>query len=240
MKIRCIIVDDEPLALEILENYIEKIPSIELVESCRNAIEAFIALSRNSIDVMFVDVNMPDIDGISFIKQLKNPPIIILTTAYQEYALESFNLNVIDYLLKPFSLERFLQSIQKIDSLQLRPSNTQTPFDLQAISPFFFVKSERKIVKISLEKLDYIEAKNDYVMFHLIDDQKIIAHGTLKNLEETLPQIKFLRIHRSYIIAIDKIDMIVGNIVYISNKKLPIGAVYRPILERIISKNNLF
>lgn len=241
MSYSCIIVDDEPLALDILESYINKINKIKLLKKCTNALDAFNTLHLEHVNLMYVDIKMPEINGIEFIKSLKNPPNIILTTAHVEYALTGYDINAVDYLLKPFSFERFLQATNRaILQLKYQTHFHTTPFIVDLAHQSAFIKSERKIINIDLNDLLYIESKNDYVVFYL-KNQNIVAHGTLKSLVDKLPAQQFIRIHRSYIIAINKINAVVSknNTIEINKTAIPIGNNYREQLFKRIAKRRL-
>lgn len=236
---RVMIVDDEPLALDILETFIEKIPSLELVKRCQNAIEAFDALKTEEIDLMFLDIQMPQLTGIEFLKSLKNPPLAIFTTAYPNYAIEGYELNVIDYLLKPISLERFMKAVNKAQNqYELQRNEVQPVVGDADPSDFIFVKADKKLIKIKYDEITYIEGLKDYVIIRTTAG-RVITLQTMKSLESKLPPNLFQRIHRSYIVALDKIDAIVGNMVEIEKKHLPIGKNYRDILLDIVNKNRL-
>lgn len=238
---RVIIVDDEPLAQDILETFVEKIPSLELVKKCNNAIEAFEVLKHEEIDLMFLDIQMPQLTGIEFLKSLKNPPMVIFTTAYDHYALEGYELNVIDYLLKPISLERFMKAVNKAQNqYELLKGDAAPAVAIADADPndFIFVKADKKLVKVKYSEIKYIEGLKDYVIIRT-DTGRVITLQTMKSLEEKLPMNLFKRIHRSYIVALDKIEAIVGNMVEIDKKHLPIGKNYRDELLDIINKNRL-
>ena len=229
--LKIIIVDDEPLAQDILETYVSKIPELKLVAKCKNALEAFSILSKENIDLMLLDIEMPEISGIDFIKTLKNPPLIIFTTAYPQFAIESYEYNSIDYLLKPISFERFMKAINKATSLI---KNTGTEKASSINSPkadagdnIIFVKSEGKLIKINLADVWMIEGLKDYVIFR-IEDGKTIVHSTMKSIEEQLLQMtNFIRIHKSYIINIKFVTEVWGNSVKIKNENITIGNTYR-------------
>jgi len=237
---RVMIVDDEPLALDILETFIEKIPSLELVKRCQNAIEAFDVLKTEEIDLMFLDIQMPQLTGIDFLRSLKNPPLVIFTTAYPNYAIEGFELNALDYLLKPISLERFMKAVNKAQNqLELQRGGESAASNNEASgSDFIFVKADKKLVKIKYDEIFYIEGLKDYVIIRTTTG-RVITLQTMKSLEAKLPSNLFKRIHRSYIVALDKIDAIVGNMVEINKKHLPIGKNYREQLLEIINRNRL-
>ena len=242
--INAIIVDDEPLALDVLETYIDKLPEINLVARCNNALEANEALKNNSINLMFLDIQMPQLTGIDFLKTLKNPPLVIFTTAYANYAIEGFELNAIDYLLKPISLERFMKAVNKaIEQIELQRKDSPSSAASEAEdSDFIFVKADKKLVKIKYSDILYVEGLKDYVIIRM-DTNRVITLQTMKSLEDKLPSNIFKRIHRSYIVNIDRINAVVGNMIEINEKgqakHLPIGKNYREELLNIINKNRL-
>ncbi len=239
--INVIIVDDEPLAQDVLETYIEKVPELNLVQKCSNALEANEVLKAHDIDLMFLDIQMPQLTGIDFLKTLIRPPLVIFTTAYDNYAIEGFELNALDYLLKPISLERFMKSVNKaMDQLELQRKETGGP-EMEG-EDYFFVKADKKLVKVNYKDILYIEGLKDYVIIRM-DNSRVITLQTMKSLEEKLPHQLFKRIHRSYIINLDKINAIVGNMVEVieknQQKHLPIGKNYRDELLEIVNKNRL-
>ena len=240
--INVIIVDDEPLAQDVLETHIQKLPDLNLVQKCSNALEANDALRNHKVDLMFLDIQMPQLTGIDFLRTLSNPPLVIFTTAYPNYAVEGFELNALDYLLKPISLERFIKASNKaIDQISLKSGSTvaETPKDG---SDFFFVKADKKLVKVNYEDIKYIEGLKDYVIIRM-ENSRVITLQTMKSLESKLPAGQFKRIHRSYIVGVNNINAIVGNMVEITEKgqpkHLPIGKNYREELLNIINKNKL-
>lgn len=243
MKYNVIIVDDEPLAQDVLESYIEKIPNLELVKRCSNAVEALEALNEGpTVDIIFLDIQMPEITGLDFMKSLKRKPAIIFTTAYSEYALEGFENDAIDYLLKPIAFDRFLKAVNKATHYISLEKKAQ-PQAAEGGQPdetggFIFVKSDKKIVKIRLNDILYIEGLKDYVMIYTTEG-RIITLQTMKNLEEGLPANQFLRVHRSYIVSVDKIKAIVGNSVEIGDKQLPVGKHYKEQLLELVEKHNM-
>lgn len=238
-----IIVDDEPLAQDVLETYIDQIAELNLVAKCSNAIEANEALKNNDIDLMFLDIQMPQLTGIDFLKTLQNPPLVIFTTAYDNYAVEGFELNALDYLLKPISLERFMKAVNKAsDQLELQKRESGSAASNEGHPEYIFVKADKKLVKINYDDIVYVEGLKDYVIIRM-DKTRVITLQTMKSLEEKLPQGNFKRIHRSYIVAINKINAVVGNMVEVSEKgqpkHLPIGKNYREELLEVINKNRL-
>lgn len=245
--IKVIIVDDEPLAQDVLETYVEKFPELSLVQKCNNALEANEVLKNQDIDLMFLDIQMPQLTGIDFLKTLTRPPLVIFTTAYPNYALEGFELNALDYLLKPISLERFIKAVNKaVEQIKLQrnePGSASSGAAEGGDHPdYIFVKADKKLVKVNYHDIIYIEGLKDYVIIRM-ENQRVITLQTMKSLEDKLPAVRFKRIHRSYIINIDKINAIVGNMVEVMEKNqpkhLPIGKNYRDELNDMIEKNKL-
>ncbi|MFT6149319.1 MAG: DNA-binding LytR/AlgR family response regulator [Saprospiraceae bacterium] len=238
---RVIIVDDEPLALDVMETYVEKLPSLELVARCENAVQAFDVLSREEVDIMFLDIQMPQLTGIDFLKSLSNPPLVIFTTAYPNYAIEGYELNVIDYLLKPISFERFMKAVNKaLSQLELQNETVATSGNSEEKegADFIFVKADKKLIKINYADILYIEGLKDYVIIKMATS-RVITLQTMKSLEAKLPANIFKRIHRSYIVNLDKIDAVIGNMVEVEKKHLPIGKNYREELLNIVNENRL-
>lgn len=231
-KINCVVIDDERLARDYIKNYISKIPELKLIGDFNSPLKATELIKSGKIHLLFLDIQMPDITGIEFIKSLSNKPEVIFTTAYQEYALEGFNLDVVDYLLKPFSFERFYQAVNKvIDKLELKSGKEDTqiyPITQQPTftDTFLTIRADRKFYKINFDNITYIEGQKAYVTFHT-DKKLITALASLKDLEESLPKDKFLRIHKSYIVAINEIQSLEGNIIEIDNIQLPVGKMYK-------------
>ncbi|MDX1409064.1 MAG: LytTR family DNA-binding domain-containing protein, partial [Saprospiraceae bacterium] len=211
-----IIVDDEPLALDVLETYIENVPEMHLVGKCTNALEANELIRKEDVDLLFLDIQMPQITGIEFLKSLANPPMVIFTTAYSNYALEGFELNALDYLLKPISLDRFMKAVNKaLEQHDLMHNDGGT--SASADEDFFFVKADKKLVKVRYKDILYIEGLKDYVIIRL-EEGRVITLQTMKSLEEKLPASLFRRVHRSYIVALDKINALVGNMIELTEK----------------------
>ncbi len=240
MKLNCIIVDDEPLARNLLIDYVKKVPLLNLVEALPSALPVMDLLRNHRIDLLFLDVQMPELTGISLLKILQKKPIVILTTAYSEYALEGYELNVADYLLKPVTFERFLRAIDKVTQ---RLDGNQQPqgVDLPAISqasPFVFVKDGSKLVKLQLDEILYVEGLKDYVTIHT-KAQKVVSLQRLKALEEQLPSEKFIRIHNSFIVALNAIDVIHKNDVQIGTAMLPIGETYKKTFRESVYRNRI-
>lgn len=232
-KHNCLIIDDEITAREILESHISKIHALHLCGNCKNALEAFNLINTKKIDLIFLDINMPEITGLSFAKSINKDIKVIFTTAYREYALEGFNLQAVDYLLKPISFERFLQAVNKYlgENIQIeKPIFTE---NLTDENDFIFVKSDRKMIKIDFEEILHIESLSDYIK--IITSQKtIVTRETISNIEAKLPKKKFLRIHRSFLISIAKITSFTSEYVEIKNKSLPISRSYKKnVLEQL-------
>lgn len=229
--IKCIIADDEPIAREILENYIAEIPYLELKASCKNAFEVLEILQKESIDLLFLDINMPKLSGLSMLKTLRQRPNVIITTAYPEYAIEGFELSVTDYLLKPFSLERFLQAVMKVQKNVPTQPEPQI-IDTQETSTSIFVKSDKKLIKIDVDEINHIEAYGNYVKIYT--SEMILTPQTLTEILEALPS-QFLRIHKSFAINFNTLKLIDGNQIVLTNAtKLPLGKSYKKkVLERV-------
>lgn len=238
--IKVLIVDDEPLAQDILETYIEQIPDITLAGKCNNAMEASAFLNEHHVDVILLDIQMPQLTGIQLVKSLNNPPLIVFTTAYPNYALEGFELDAVDYLLKPISMERFLKAMNKVRT-QLSHSESGSG-NRDSDEDFFFVKADKKLVKVKFSDILYIEGLKDYVIIRM-QEGRVITLQTMKSLEDKLPAKKFMRIHRSFIVALDKIHALVGNMVEVLEKgqikHLPVGKNYRDELLELINESKL-
>jgi len=236
-KLRCIVADDEPIARQILQSYIEETPNLKLLASCKNAFEVMELLQQDQVDILFLDINMPKLTGLSLLKTLRQKPNVIITTAYPEYAVEGFELSVTDYLLKPFSLERFLQAVSKIPKPQKSDRSQNDPQNIirEGAIKSIFVKSNKKIIKVNFKDISHVEAYGNYIKIHT--DKMILTPQTLSEFLNKLPDT-FIRIHKSFIINFDSLKLIDGNqIVLYDDTKLPIGKSYRNhILERISTK----
>lgn len=223
-NISCLIVDDELIAREVIATHLSKINNITVVASCSNAIEAFNNISNQNIDLVFLDINMPEISGISFAKSINKNIKIIFTTAYRDYAVEGFELQAVDYVLKPIAFERLLKAVNKYFEVYTESQNTQAISPI--ISDFMFVRSDRKMIKIDFTEIIYIESYSDYIKIHL-DNTTIVTRETISAIEAKLPTKQFLRIHRSYIISIKHITSFTNEQVTIYNKALPISRSYK-------------
>ncbi len=240
MTISCLIVEDEPLARNLMTEYVRKVPFLNLVKACASPIEALEILRTTPIDLLFLDVQMPDITGISFLKSLQKKPQVVLTTAYSEYALEGYELDVADYLLKPITFDRFLKAVDKV-SQRLQPpapAAEAPPVYTEPAPDYIFVKDGTKLVKIRWADILYIEGLKDYVTIHT-RQQKVISLQRLKVMEEQLPADKFMRIHNSFIVALDAIDVVMKDKVQIGAQFIPIGDTYRKNFKEFIDGKHL-
>ncbi|NCD42108.1 MAG: response regulator transcription factor [Bacteroidia bacterium] len=237
MKIKCLLVDDEPLALRVVESHIEKLNDLEVVAKCRNALEAFEVIKKQRVDLMFLDIQMPGITGLDFLKNLRHRPAVVFTTAYRNYALEAFDLDVLDYLLKPISFERFFQCIQKYYQYAGSGNAIYQPKDEPHTTPEsdkpLYVRQGKRAIKIPTGKIYYIESLKDYLQIHT-HDEKYVVKMTLSSLENELPESSFLRIHKSFIVAIPYITALTPTRIFMGEIELPIGRNYKMnVLSRL-------
>lgn len=235
MKIKCIAIDDEPLALKQLSSYIQKTPFLENVANFQSAFEAMNYLAGNDVDLMFVDINMPDLNGIEFVKSLTQKPQIIFTTAYSDYAIEGFQVDAIDYILKPISYAVFLKAATKAKTwCELNQKQNEV---IQTTQDYIFVKSEYKLMRILLSDIKYIESSNEYIQIHLINEEPVTTLIRLKVIEEQLPKDKFMRVHRSFIVNLDRVKVIERNrIIFDHNIYIPVGDQYKDGFQAFIDK----
>lgn len=244
-KIKCLVTDDEFLAQELLKNYINKIEHLSLIKTCDNAVQTIAALQSEEIDVLFLDIQMPDLTGLMLLRSLKKVPLTIFTTAYAQYALEGYQLNVVDYLLKPFTFERFLQAVNKatdmiqkerkfqalqqtISTTSVSPTSTTT-----SIETHFFVKANYKLIKVKFEEILYIEGMREYIRIFLKNKKPIITHQTMKYTEKVLPNY-FFRIHKSFLINTILVESVEGNMIEIQGTKLPVSKNYKKAFFEIL------
>lgn len=235
-KINCLIIDDEPMAREILTTYVAKIPNLSLIKSCTSAIEAIPILSNEYIDLIFLDINMPEISGLTFAKSIQQKTKVIFTTAYREYAIDGFDLHAVDYLLKPIAFERFLQAINKffeISVLKKTVTSTIEPL-LETNSHFIFIRADRKMLKIDFKDILYIESLSDYIKIYT-PQKTIVTRETISNIENKLPLHLFIRTHRSFIVAIPQICSYTNEYIEIPKKTIPISRSYK---EEVLRKLN--
>jgi two-component system, LytTR family, response regulator len=245
--IRCLVVDDEPLALHIIEDYISKVPFLTLVKSTTNPIEALTMVQEGSADLVFLDVQMPELTGIQFLKIANGKAKMILTTAYPQYALEGYELDVVDYLLKPIAFDRFFKAVQKAQAI-IHPSAKPAPVPEQIQqqqqpqsdfnSDFIFVKSEHKIQKVYLRDILFIEGLKDYISI-FTPQERIITLQNMKKMEDALPERHFVRVHKSYIVSLNKIDSIERSRIWIGDKIIPVGDTYRDEFFKIVDGKNV-
>jgi len=231
MLTNVLIVDDEPLAVELLEAYVSVVPGLHIAGKCYNALEAFAVLNKQQVDVIFLDINMPEITGIDFLKMLRDPPLIIFTTAYSEYAAESYNYNVVDYLVKPITRERFMKAVSKLSGV-LAPQRSAPKQEDNTL----FVRSDGKMIRIDLAELRFIEGYKNYVRLWM-EREKVIVHNTMKSFEEYLvSHFDFLRVHKSYIINARYISEISGSSIRMGNETITIGATYKDEVQAALKK----
>jgi DNA-binding LytR/AlgR family response regulator len=236
-KIKCLVIDDEPPARDILKKYIAGVDLLQLAGECSNAVETLSFLQNNSVELLFLDIKMPHILGTSFLRTLKNPPKVIFTTAFRKYAVEGFDLNAVDFLLKPISFERFLQAVNKVMQLNIHVTGNTSPLSESLPDqshPFLYFRADRKMVKVFLEDILFIESLKDYIK--VVTTQKVIvSKQSISSLEEMLPKDSFVRVHRSYIIAVNKIDSYNTDTIEISKKEIPIGRLFRHEASKVLN-----
>ncbi|MAO11165.1 MAG: DNA-binding response regulator [Flavobacteriaceae bacterium] len=228
--LKYIIIDDEPLAHEIIEEFCSMLPHLQLEKNCYSAMEATQYLNENTVDFIFLDINMPKLKGLDFLKTLSNPPKTIVTTAYKEHALEGFELNVVDYILKPFSFDRLVKAVNKVSETQM--SKTVSKEITSETSKRFFIKGDKKHHQIDLKDLLYIEAHGNYTKLFL-KGEMIISHEKISHYQSILNEDNFLRVHKSFIVAIDKIKFIEGNRIFINESRIPIGQTYKSNVNKL-------
>ena len=232
--IKCLVVDDEPLAREAIKVYIEKMPELELMDECENALQAIACLRKDHADLIFLDIEMPEIDGISFLQMLKNIPGIIFTTAYRNYAVDAFDLDVIDFLLKPISFDRFVAAVNKYYERSNKALQFQTDVKQERVK-YLNVKANRKTYKVDVSQILYIESLKDYVKI-VCSEESIVTHDSISNMEACLNESGFIRIHNSYIVATDKIKSFDAESVFLENKELPVSRTYKKSIQARLEK----
>ena len=234
-KWKCIIVDDEPPAIKILSSYIKAIEYLEIVGVSNNAFQAIEIMNSHKVDLMFLDINMPKLLGTQLIKTIRHPPKVIFTTAHKDYAIEAFDLDAVDYLLKPVSVERFLKAVNKFCQ-----ESCTNPMVLNGNHPgFLYFRADRKMVKVFLDDITYIESRKDYILIHRQNDTNLKVKYAISNVESMLPHNSFLRIHRSFIISLQKVTAFTNNDVEIGKFEIPIGKSYHDILKKLTCNNSL-
>jgi two-component system LytT family response regulator len=236
MKLKCIAIDDEPLALQQVAAYVQKMPYLELVGQCSSAFQALELLETQPVDLMFVDINMPDLNGLEFVKSLTQKPLLIFTTAYSEYALEGFKVDALDYLLKPFSFSEFSKAAGKARSQFELMQNA--PEKLESNDEFLFIKSEYKLLRVNLDDIEFIEGMKEYVRIHITGQKPIMTLLSMKSLEEKLPSGKFMRVHRSYIVNLEKVTTVERmTIVFGDKHRIPISDNYKEKFQAFLDKS---
>ncbi len=229
--INCLVVDDEPVARKGISRYVEQVPFLTLAGSCKSALEANNLMHKEQVDLLFLDIQMPDITGTEFVRSLPNPPAVIFTTAYREYAIEGFELNALDYLVKPISFQRFLKAANKALAHFETTSQTHAP-RLEQEPDYFFIKSDGQFIKIRLDDVLYFESEKDYVFIYT-KEKRYLTLLSLKQLERDLPADKFMRVHRSFLVSLDKVDLMEGNQLHINGKHIPVS---RSLQETLYNK----
>ena len=232
MKTRCLLVDDEPPALEVLEAYVREVAQLALVGTCANALEAFAVLQAQPVDLLFLDIKMPKLLGTDFLRSLRHPPRVIFTTAYREYACEGFELDAVDYLLKPIALDRFLRAVAKATAPDAPPA--PEPAAAPTTEAFLYFRIDRKMVKVTLREILYVEGLKDYVKIHRVAGPPLVVKQTVCSMEEKLSESNFLRIHRSFIVALDKIRTYSVRHIEVADEELPIGRLFRGRVEAVL------
>jgi len=238
MTLKCIAIDDEPLALDIIEDYVSKVEFLELEAKTTSAIEALKIIKSKSIDLVFLDIQMPELSGFEILESLDDKPLIIFTSAYDDYAVDSYNYNAIDYLLKPFSFARFLKSVEKAQKLFISNQSEQEIIGKKEKVKYIFVNVDGNIIKLFLNDILFIKSLTDYIEIKT-SGKKYIVRESLKDVEKTLASNNFIRVHKSYIVSLSKIDLIEGNTIKIHNEEIPIGRSYRNTLLNVINTNKI-
>jgi DNA-binding LytR/AlgR family response regulator len=229
------IVDDEPPAREVLTHYVQQLPSLEVAAECENAIQAFAFLQNQSVDLIFLDIRMPQLNGNDFLKSLTSPPLIIFTTAFSEYAVEAYELNVVDYLVKPVRFDRFLKSIQKVfAAYNIKPAIESAIVEEKKNEPFVYFRADRKMIKVMLDEILYIESMKDYIKI-FTKQSVVITKQSISSVEAMLPEKEFVRVHRSYIVSLKKIRSFTNELMEIEKTEIPIGKLYRNEVMKMLS-----
>lgn len=227
-NLRCLIIDDEPLARQLIESHCLQMGNLNIIASCKSALEAFQVLHEGEIDVMFLDIQMPGITGLNFLRSLKAPPKVIFTTAYENFAVKAFELEAVDYLVKPITFERFFKAVTRVTG---RPAETPVAITAPESPSSIFLKVNRRLVRIELQEILYIESLGDYVKVFTTNGVQV-CYSSLNKLEQLLPELLFLRIHRSYMISVQRISFLEGNYIKIGDKDIPIGQTYKEMLMK--------
>lgn len=243
MNLRCLLIDDEPHALEIIESYIDLVDGLEIVGKCHNAVQAFSLLQSTPVDLLFLDIKMPKLTGTDFLRSLRNPPKVIFTTAYREYALDGFDLDVVDYLLKPIPFERFLRAVSKVMRLESQPVTSSSEPESLAVDKelvpserdaFLYFRADRKMVKIYTKDILYVESLKDYIKINTLTAKPLVVKQAISSVEAMLPGRDFLRIHRSFIVAVDKISAWSPSHIEVAGQELPIGRLHQKDVGKVL------
>ncbi|TVT39319.1 response regulator transcription factor [Hymenobacter setariae] len=236
MPLRCLLVDDEPPALDVLETYVRAVPTLELAGRCENALQAFQVLQQQPVDVLLLDIQMPQLLGTDFLRSLRHPPPVIFTTAYPQYALEGFELDVVDYLLKPIAFDRFLRAIDKVAGRHApatgTPNIAPVPLPVESPEAFIYVRTDRRAVKVVLRTIQYVESQKDYVRIVTNTDKPLLVKQSLSSLAELLPADQFLRIHRSFIVGLHHVKSFTTQHLEVAGQELPVGGLYQKEVQR--------
>ena len=234
--LKCLVIDDEPLAMKLLEDHISRVSFLQLAGTNSNPLEALISFNQNPVDLIFLDIQMPQLNGVQFMQLLQNRAMVIITSAYQEYAIEGFEHNVVDYLLKPISFERFYRAVEKAYNLKNPTAQIAASLDMYPVTGgYIFIKVETKMVRVELDDILYVEGLKNYVSI-FTKTQRIVTLQTMKQLEEILPPNRFVRVHKSYIVALDKINTIERQEIYIKDKIIPIGITYSEPFFKLLER----
>lgn len=236
MNLKCLVVDDEVLAQDVIEKYITNIPTLNLVGKCDSAVEAISFLHNNPVDLLFLDLNMPELSGLDMLKTLNNPPKVILTTAYSEYALESYEYGVVDYLLKPIKLERFIKAVNKVVE-QFQELITAESISEDSNTQTIFIKEDQVTYQVNLSDILFVEAYGNYLKIHT-SEKVYVIRDTMHDMQDKLPDSLFMRIHKSYIVSVAEIESVSGNRVYINQQEIPVGEMYKLALKQKINDSN--
>lgn len=235
-KISCLAVDDEPPALDVIRKYISSVQALELVGTCSDAVEALNFIRQNPVDLIFLDIQMPQILGTDFLRTLKKPPKVIFTTAFRKFAVEGFELDAVDYLLKPISFERFLKAVNKVMDASLNGTlSIDTESQKSSIDNYIYLRSDRKMIKIALSDIMYIESIKDYIKV-IATTGTVITKQSISSIEETLPKNMFIRIHRSFIVALNKVQSYSNELIWLDKAELPISRMYRHEVEKVLKQ----
>lgn len=231
-KVTCLAVDDEPPAIEVIEKYVSAVPSLQLIATCNNAVDALAILQTEKIDILFLDIQMPQILGTDFMRTLPSPPKVIFTTAFRKYAVEGFDLDAVDYLLKPISFERFLKAVNKVMSINLPAAETNFTQPVTQ-EDFLYLRADRKNIKVNFSDILFIESLKDYIKV-VTKDKNIVTKQAISTIEESLPAAAFIRTHRSYIVAIDKVESFSQELIQMGKYEIPISRSYRHEVEKAL------